>query len=220
MKPLDNVTNDTHSVQLFVVEFDTCLFWELLLLPSNAQTWPLWRATDGDTGEEWFQLFECLPLFIVTLTPNPDGVTTSERGCILHLLANRLCARVGHLGGAGGVPTTNLSLSWDCPHPPIKHTCFARTCRIEGRKQMSALKHDSKIFRQSSNLVCGLSMLEEAWLCPVWPSENWLCSSWNHIQDWVTVCRSYSRALEQALLEGRIWVEGGREGGRRRTALL
>ena len=26
------------SFQQFVVEFDTCLVWELLLLPSNAQT--------------------------------------------------------------------------------------------------------------------------------------------------------------------------------------
>ena len=32
--------NERHSLQLFVVEFDTCLVWELLLLPSNAQTAP------------------------------------------------------------------------------------------------------------------------------------------------------------------------------------
>ena len=30
----------TNSLQLFVVEFDTCLVWELLSLPSNAQTAP------------------------------------------------------------------------------------------------------------------------------------------------------------------------------------
>ena len=46
--------NGTHSVQLFVVEFDTCLVWELLLLPSNAQTapdLPSLKAPDGDTRE-------------------------------------------------------------------------------------------------------------------------------------------------------------------------
>ena len=32
--------NERHSLQLFVVEFDPCLVWELLLLPSNAQTAP------------------------------------------------------------------------------------------------------------------------------------------------------------------------------------
>ena len=32
--------NGTNSLQLFVVEFDTYLVWELLLLPSNAQTAP------------------------------------------------------------------------------------------------------------------------------------------------------------------------------------
>ena len=31
--------------------------WDKLL-----HTCPLWRATDGDTGGEWFLLFECLPL--------------------------------------------------------------------------------------------------------------------------------------------------------------
>ena len=32
--------NQRYSLQLFAVEFDTCLVWELLLLPSNAQTAP------------------------------------------------------------------------------------------------------------------------------------------------------------------------------------
>ena len=47
--------NQRHSLQLFVVEFDTCLFWELLLLPSNAQTapnLPSLRAPDVKTREE------------------------------------------------------------------------------------------------------------------------------------------------------------------------
>ena len=32
--------NGMHSLQLFVVEFDTCLVWEFLLLPFDAQTAP------------------------------------------------------------------------------------------------------------------------------------------------------------------------------------
>ena len=32
------ILNQRHSLQLLVVEFDTCLVWELLLLPSYAQT--------------------------------------------------------------------------------------------------------------------------------------------------------------------------------------
>ena len=43
------------------------------------------------------------------------------------------------------------------------------------------LKHDSSILRQSSNPVCGLSMMEQVRLCAVWPTENWLTSSMNHI---------------------------------------
>ena len=47
------------------------------------------------------------------------------------------------------------------------------------------LKHDSSIFRQSSNPVCGFSMMEQVRLCAVWPTENWLGSSINHIQGWM-----------------------------------
>ena len=47
--------------------------------------------------------------------------------------------------------------------------------------------HDSSIFRQSSNPVCGFSMMEQVRLCAVWPMENWLGSSMNHIQGWRTV---------------------------------
>ena len=43
------------------------------------------------------------------------------------------------------------------------------------------LKHDSSIFRQSSDPVCGFSMMERVSLCAVWPIENWLGSSLNHI---------------------------------------
>ena len=34
------------------------------------------------------------------------------------------------------------------------------------------LKHDSRILRQSSNPVCGYSMMEQVRLCAVWPTEN------------------------------------------------
>ena len=33
-------SNQRHSLQLLVVEFDTCLLWDLMWLPSNAQTAP------------------------------------------------------------------------------------------------------------------------------------------------------------------------------------
>ena len=41
----------------------TCLVWECCychLMPKPLQTWPLQRATDTDTSEDRFQLFECL----------------------------------------------------------------------------------------------------------------------------------------------------------------
>ena len=44
------------------------------------------------------------------------------------------------------------------------------------------LKYDSSIFRQSSNPVCGFSTMEQVRLCDVWPADNWLGSSMNHIQ--------------------------------------
>ena len=35
-----------------------------------------------------------------------------------------------------------------------------------------ALKHESRIFRHSSNPVCGFSTMEQVRLCAVWPMEN------------------------------------------------
>ena len=64
------------------------------------------------------------------------------------------------------------------------------------------------IFRQSSNPVCGFSMMEQVRLCAVWPMENWLGCSLNHIQGWTTVRESHSCALEQGSL--------GRGRGRRK----
>ena len=49
------------------------------------------------------------------------------------------------------------------------------------------LKHESSIFRQLCNPVCGFSMMEQVRLCAVWPMENWLGTSMNHIQRWMTV---------------------------------
>ena len=48
-------SNGTSSLQLFVVEFDTCLVWELLLLTSKTQTasnFPSLMAPDVDTSKE------------------------------------------------------------------------------------------------------------------------------------------------------------------------
>ena len=45
------------------------------------------------------------------------------------------------------------------------------------------LKYDCSTLRQSSNPVCGFSMMEQVRLCAVWPTENWPgSSSMNHIQ--------------------------------------
>ena len=63
-----------------------------------------------------------------------------------------------------------------------------------------ALKHKSRLLGHSSNPVCGFSMMEQVWLCAVWPTENWLGPSLNQIQGWTTVRKSYSRALEQGPL--------------------
>ena len=46
-------------------------------------------------------------------------------------------------------------------------------------------------------------MMEQVRLRHVWPTENWLGSSMNHIQGWTTVRESYSRALEQGSLDYR-----------------
>ena len=55
------------------------------------------------------------------------------------------------------------------------------------RADIIALNHVSRIRWQSSKPVCGLSMMEQARLCAIWPMENWLGTSMNHIQGWMTV---------------------------------
>ena len=68
--------------------------------------------------------------------------------------------------------------------------------------EILALKHESRILGHSSNPVCGLSMMEQVRLCAVWPMENWLGFSLNHIQGWTIVREFYSRVLEQG---SRVW---------------
>ena len=56
------------------------------------------------------------------------------------------------------------------------------------RADILLLKYDSRIFSQSSNpVLCGFSIMKQSKLCGVWPMENWLVSSVNHIQGRMTV---------------------------------
>ena len=61
------------------------------------------------------------------------------------------------------------------------------------------LKHDSSIFRQSSNPVCGFSMMEQVRLCAVWPTENCLGSSMNHMQGWRIVLNMLQPCFEKGM---------------------
>ena len=98
---------------------------------------------------------------------------------------------------------------WGTRHRPrgiyFKYTHIHCTYNIlQGTKggEFLALKHESRILGYSSNPVCCFSMTEQVRLCAVWPMENWLGSSFNHLQDWTTTRESYPRALEQGPLEG------------------
>ena len=71
---------------------------------------------------------------------------------------------------------------------------------VLSQSEFLALKHENRIVGHSSNPVGGFSMMEQVRLCAVWPMENWLGSSLNHIQGSTTVRQSYSRALEQGPL--------------------
>ena len=42
------INNGTNSLQLFVVDFDTCLVWSFLLLPPHAQTAPNLPSLKGN----------------------------------------------------------------------------------------------------------------------------------------------------------------------------
>ena len=60
------------------------------------------------------------------------------------------------------------------------------------------LKHDRRIFRP--NPVCGFSMMEQVRLCAVWPRENWLGSSMNQKQAWMTIWECCRHVLEKRCL--------------------
>ena len=53
---------------------------------------------------------------------------------------------------------------------------------------------------QSSNPVCGFSMMEQVWLCTVCPMENWLGASKTTYRVELMICICYSRALERRCL--------------------
>ena len=49
--------------------------------------------------------------------------------------------------------------------------------------------------------------MEQVGLCDVWPTENWLGSTLNHIQGWMTVCiclKYYIRAEMKEMLSNRM----------------
>ena len=52
----------------------------------------------------------------------------------------------------------------------------------ESAQEFLALKQESRILGHSSKPVCGFSMIEQVRLCAIWPMENWLGSSLNHIK--------------------------------------
>ena len=51
------------------------------------------------------------------------------------------------------------------------------------------------------NSVCCFSMMKQVRLCAVWPTENWLGSSRNHIQGWRTVWECWRHAFERGGLD-------------------
>ena len=65
--------------------------------------------------------------------------------------------------------------------------CAIKVGASADRSDILFLKHGSSILIQSSNPVCGFSMLEQVRLCAVWPTENCLGSSMNHIHGRMTV---------------------------------
>ena len=74
----------------------------------------------------------------------------------------------------------------------LRNGCRARrgqkAGRTTGARTVSILKHESRILRQSSNPVCGFSMMGQVRLCAVWPMENGLGSSLNHIRTGLDHC--------------------------------
>ena len=82
-----------------------------------------------------------------------------------------------------------------------RNLSYKESIMIRIRTDVLFLKHESRILRQSSNTVCGFSMMGQLRLCAVWPTKNWLDSSRNHIQGWMSVRESYYHALEKRHLD-------------------
>ena len=66
--------------------------------------------------------------------------------------------------------------------------CINRKNPLGREAEIYSEEHTSSIFRQSSNPASGFSMMEQFRLCAVWPMENWLGSSMNHIQTGLDDC--------------------------------
>ena len=69
----------------------------------------------------------------------------------------------------------------------VAHSGLTDTAFDELRADILFLKHACNILRQSSNPVCGFSMMEQVRLCAVWPMENYIGSSMSLILGWTTV---------------------------------
>ena len=99
-----------------------------------------------------------------------------------------------------------------CGLQHVKFVSFSGSWMENGgqRADILFLKHACSILRQSSNPVCGFSMMEQVRLCAVWPTENWLGSSRNHIQFCMTVWETCRHALEKGCLTARERGKGGK----------
>ena len=66
----------------------------------------------------------------------------------------------------GGLLSIRRLLFFSSPqYPPVSHLSS-----LEALPDFFFLKHDRGILRQSSNPVCGFSMMEQVRLCAVWPT--------------------------------------------------
>ena len=59
---------------------------------------------------------------------------------------------------------------------------FVVALLVQPEADILFLRHASRILRQSSEPVCGFSTTGQVRLCAIWPRENWLGSSRNHVQ--------------------------------------
>ena len=64
------------------------------------------------------------------------------------------------------------------------------------------LKHDSRFLRHSSIPVCGFFMIEQVRLCTVWPTDNWLGSSMNHLRGRIIWISTWHALEQRCLIRG------------------